>query len=96
MSGMSISTESVSALTENLMRGAETVSDTTSTIFSSVNRGGVDSMEQTVAGAEVASRTSEFFGSGTDFSSTGTDYDTQQAVNNTVMSGNGSIADIVV
>jgi hypothetical protein len=96
MSGMTISTQSISALTENLMRGAESVKDTTSTVLSAVNRGGPDSMEQAVAGAEVASRTSEFFGSGTDLGSTGTDIDTMQAVNNTVMSGKGNVADLIV
>jgi len=96
MSGMSISAESVSALTENLMRGAETVKETTSTVMSAANRIGPDTADQAVAGVEVASRTSEFFGSGTDFSSTGTDPDTAQAVNNTIMSGRGAVADLTV
>jgi hypothetical protein len=96
MSGLSMSADSVSTISfDNQLSAAETVKDTTSTVMSAVNKGGIDSLEQTVAGAEVASRTTEFFGSGTDFSSTGTDIDTQQAVNNTLMSGTGSIADIV-
>ncbi|WP_285904942.1 hypothetical protein [Pseudodesulfovibrio pelocollis] len=93
---MSISTESVSALTENLMRGADTVKETTSTVLSAANRIGPDTGEQAVAGAEVASRTSDFFGSGTDLGSTGTDYDTAQAVNNTIMSGRGAVADLTI
>jgi hypothetical protein len=47
-----------------------------------------------VAGAEVASRTEDFFGAGTDFSSTGTDYDVQQTVHQAVFdTGLGSITD---
>jgi hypothetical protein len=97
MSEMSIATGSLSSAGfEAQLAGADTVKDTSSTVLSAVNTGGIDSQEQAVAGAEVASRTSDFFGSGTDFSSTGTDYDSQQAVSNTLLSGNGSITDIVV
>ncbi len=53
-------------------------------------------MEQTIIGAEVASRTSDYLGSGPDFTSTGTDVDVQQAINSTLMSGTGSIANKIV
>ena len=81
---------------DNQAAGAESVKDTISTVISGVNQEGADSQEQAVAGAEVASRTTEFFGSGADLSSTGTDIDVSQAINSTLMSGQGSIADKVV
>lgn len=97
MSDFSISASTMSSLaSENQAAGAESVKDITSTVVSGVNKEGSDSQEQAVAGAEVASRTTEFFGSGTDLGSTGTDIDISQAINSTLMSGQGAITDKVV
>ena len=40
-------------------------------------------------------RTQDYIGAGTDFSSTGTDVNVQQAVNTTLESGFGSITDVL-
>jgi len=94
MSDISISTDTIQSIAmDNLLSGPESVGEDSSIIASGMNKGGIDSMEQAVAGLEVASRTEEFFGSGTDFSSTGTDVDIQQAVSSTLDTGIGSIAD---
>jgi len=78
---------------DNQASGAESIRDTTSTMASGFNQEGLDSQEQAVAGAEVASRTTEFFGSGSDLSSTGTDIDVAQAISTTLSDGQGSITD---
>lgn len=97
MSDISISTMTQSAMVlENQAAGAESSSDTTSTIISGINQEGIDSQEQAIAGAEVASRTTEFFGSGTDLGSTGTDIDVAQAINTSLLDGGGSITNKVV
>lgn len=93
MSDYSISAMSVSSIAfENQASGAESVPDFTSTLGSGLNEGGADTMEQIVAGSEVASKTTEFYGNGTDLSSTGTDVDIAQAINSTL----GMITDKVV
>ena len=95
MSDISISTDTMSSMAlESQISGAESIN--TNTIMSGANQHGLDSLEQTVAGAEVASRTTEFFGSGTDLSSTGTDIDVAQAINTSLMDGTGSITDKIV
>jgi len=81
---------------DNQLAGPESIKETTSEVASGANQGGLDSMEQAVAGAEVASRTTEFFGNGTDFSSTGTDIDIQQAISASITDGMGTIADKVI
>lgn len=97
MSDLSISTMTQSSMAlENQASGAESVKDTTSTIVSGFNQEGLDSMDQAVAGAEVASKSTEFFGTGTDLGSTGTDYDVAQAISTSLADGNGSITDKVV
>ncbi len=97
MSDISISTMTMQSMAfDNQLSGLESIKDSTSEICSGVNQGGLDTMEQTVAGAEVASRTTEFFGVGTDFSSTGTDLDIQQAISSTMANGMGTIADKVI
>lgn len=101
MSDISISAPSPLAMKfDDLASGVETIKDTTSEMGSGLNRGGLDTMEQAVAGVEVASRTEEFLGAGTDFSSTGTDSDiqmaSQNAVDQTLSEGIGIITDTVV
>ena len=94
MSSLSISTDTIQSIAmDNMLSGPESISEQTSLIASGINERGADSMEQAVAGLEVASRTEEFFGSGTDFSSTGTDVDTKQTVNAMLSTGIGSITD---
>jgi len=94
MSDISISANSMSSMAlDNQASGAESIRDTTSTMASGFNQEGLDSQEQAVAGAEVASRTTEFFGSGSDLSSTGTDIDVAQAISTTLSDGQGSITD---
>jgi len=97
MSDITISNTTLSSMAlDNQLAAPESVKDTTNEIASGMNEGGLDTLEQTVAGAEVASKTSEFFGSGTDFSSTGTDIDVQQAISATIADGMGTIADKIV
>ncbi|WP_319466800.1 hypothetical protein [uncultured Pseudodesulfovibrio sp.] len=93
MSDISMASMSIaSAGINDQLAGMESVKDTVSTVMSGLNENGADAMEQTIIGAEVASRTSDYIGSGPDFTSTGTDVDVQQAINSTLMSGIGSIA----
>lgn len=97
MSDISISNMTIASMAmDNQVSGAETMMSQETTSFSSANDGGLDSMEYAVAGAEVASRTNDFFGNSADLSSTGTDIDVAQAINTTIMDGNGTIADKVV
>ncbi len=98
MSDISISDTTISSMAiENQASGADWLQETaSSTVLSGISPDGPDSQEQAVAGLEVASRTSEFFGSGTDFSSTGTDIDVAQAINTTLLSGQGSITNKIV
>jgi len=97
MSDLSISNMTMSSMAlDSQLSGVESISDSSSTIASGANEGGLDSMEQTVAGAEVASKTTEFFGSGTDLSSTGTDIDVAQAISTSIMDGTGSITDKII
>lgn len=96
-SDLTISTMTLSAMAmDNQASGAESMINTETAVMSGINEGGIDSMEHAVAGGEVASRTTEFFGNSTDLSSTGTDIDVAQAINTTIMDGNGSITDKVV
>jgi hypothetical protein len=80
---------------DNQLLGPESISDYGQEIGSGINpTGGLDNREQTVAGLEVASRTEDYLGAGTDFSSTGTDVDIQQTVHQmAVDTGIGSITD---
>jgi len=97
MSDISISTMTVQSMAlGNQLAGPESIKETTSEVASGANKGGMDSLEQAVAGAEVASRTTEFFGSGTDLGSTGTDLDIQQAISSTITEGMGTITDKIV
>lgn len=97
MSDISISADTMQSMAyENLLAGPESVKDSTSEILSGANQNGMDATEQTVAGAQVASKTTEFFGASADLSSTGTDIDIQHAVSASLANGMGSIADKVV
>jgi len=97
MSDISISISTPQAMSlDNQASGAESIGRYSNEIASGFNQGGADNMEMAVAGAEVASRTSEFFGTGTDFSSTGTDNDIQKAVGAALNEGMGTITDIMV
>ena len=94
MSDISISNDTIQSMgLDSQLPGGESLDNASSEISSGMNEGGGDTLEMTVAGTEVRSRTEEFFGSGTDFSSTGTDVDIQQAVSATLESTIGSIAD---
>jgi hypothetical protein len=97
MSDISISASTPQSMAlDNQLAGPESIKDTTSEIASGLNPNGIDSQERTVAGAEVASKTTEFFGAGPDLGSTGTDIDVQQAISSTLAAGMGSIADKIV
>lgn len=95
MSDISISADTVQTMSmENLFTGADSIRDTGSESASGINPWGSDSREQTVAGMEVASRTQDYLGAGTDFSSTGTDIDIQQTIQAAAaQTGIGTIAD---
>lgn len=94
MSDISISNDTIQAMgLDSQLSGIESLSDTNSEVSSGVNEGGADTMEQAVAGAEIRSKTEEFFGGGTDLSSTGTDVDIQQAVGSILDASVGSITD---
>ena len=56
MSDISISVDTMQSMAfDSQMAGPESIKDTTSEVSSGVNQGtGMDSMEQTIAGAEVA------------------------------------------
>jgi hypothetical protein len=96
MSDISISADTIQSISmDNQLLGPESISDYHDEIGSGVNTvGGMDSREQTVAGTEVASRTEDYLGTGTDFSSTGTDVDIQQTLHQVAAdTGIGSITD---
>ncbi len=94
MSDISMSADTMSSIaTESLASGAEFVSETSNTIASGASDEGSNDMVQAVIGAEVVSPTDDYIGTGTDFSSTGTDVNIQNAIQTTLMSGMGSIAD---
>jgi len=97
MSDISISANSpLSMALENLASGNEVVADKAETAISGRNLDGADSQEQTIAGTEVASRTQDYLASGPDWSSTGSDIEFARAIDTTLDSGIGSIADKVV
>jgi len=97
MSDISVSANSpLSMALENVAANNESVADNASTVMSGHNPEGADSQEQTVAGTEVASRTSEYMGNGPDWTSTGTDEPFLRAVETTLNDGMGSIADKIV
>lgn len=95
MPELSISTDTVQTMAmDSLFSAPESVRDVSNMIGSGENSHAADQREMAVAGAEVASRTEEFFGAGTDFSSTGTDPDIQQAAHQVAAeTGIGSITD---
>lgn len=94
MSDISISNDTVQAIAlDNQLSGTEIMSGKANEIQTGLNSGGMDTIEQAVAGNEVSSRTEEYFGAGTDVSSTGTDVDIQTAVHNVLDAGIGSITD---
>ncbi len=94
MADISISNDTIQSMgLDSQLTGVESIRDTSSEVGSGVNEGGLDTMEQTVAGTEVRSRTEEYFGAGTDFSSTGTDVDVKHAMSSIIDSAMGSIAD---
>lgn len=96
MSDISISMDTVQSISmDNQLLGPESLNDYSDEIGSGINpTGGMDNREQTVAGLEVASRTEDYLGTGTDFSSTGTDYGVQQAIHQAAAeTGLGSITD---
>jgi len=95
MSDFSISAMSMaSKAVDNQMASIEGAGETVSTVMSGSSNQHKES-EQAIIGSEVSSRTQDYIGTGTDFSSTGTDVDIQQTVNTTLESGFGSIADII-
>ena len=97
MSDITISNMTMEAMAfDSQLAGPESIKDTTSEIASGINRDGMDTLEMNVAGAEVASKTTEFFGIGPDLSSTGTDFSTQSVISSTLASGMGTIADKLV
>jgi hypothetical protein len=96
MSDISISADTVQSMSmDNQLRGPESIRDHSDEIGSGINTvGGMDNREQAVAGLEVASRTEDYLGAGTDFSSTGTDVDIQQTLHQVAAdTGIGTIAD---
>ncbi|WP_316900627.1 hypothetical protein [Pseudodesulfovibrio indicus] len=98
MPDISISTDTVQTMSmDSLFSAPDSIKDVSDIIGSGENSHAADQREMAVAGAEVASRTEDFFGAGTDFSSTGTDYDVQQTVHQAVVdTGLGSITDKIV
>lgn len=97
MSDISISTNSpLSMALENVASGNEATAENASTIMSGHNPDGADAQEQIIAGAEVVSKTSEYTGSGPDWSSTGTDIEFAKAIEATLNEGMGNIADKIV
>jgi hypothetical protein len=96
MSDISISADTIQSISmDNQLLGPESINDYGDEIASGVNTsGGRDIHEQTVAGLDVASRTEDYLGTGTDFSSTGTDIDIQQTLHQVAAdTGIGTIAD---
>lgn len=90
ISAMSMASKAV----DNQMASIEGAGETVSTVMSGSSDQNKES-EQTIIGTEVSSRTQDYIGAGTDFSSTGTDVNVQQAVNTTLESGFGSITDVI-
>ena len=81
MSDFSVSVMSMaSKAVDNQMSGYELSNDTIRTDLSGVSNERKES-EQTIVGAEVASRTEDYIGAGTDLSSTGTDVNVRQRNN---------------
>ena len=96
MSDTGISVMSMAAQRmDNQMSGYETSRETMRTDMSGASPSHMES-EQTIVGTEVVSRTDDYFGAGTDFSSTGTDVDIRTTANNILESGYGSITDAMV
>ena len=100
MSNISITVDSMGAMASDAQASSASMASLTakeesSQVMSGENKGGADGLELTVAGGETASKKTEFFGTGTDFSSTGTDIDIAQAINTTLMDGQGTITDKV-
>ncbi|OIQ48928.1 hypothetical protein BerOc1_03683 [Pseudodesulfovibrio hydrargyri] len=96
MSDISISMDTIQSMSmDNQLLGPESLNNYADEIGSGINpTGGMDNREQTVAGLEVASRTDDYLGAGTDFSSTGTDVDIQQTMHQMAAeTGIGSITD---
>ncbi|MEZ7195546.1 hypothetical protein [Pseudodesulfovibrio karagichevae] len=96
MSDISISTDTIQSMSlDSQLLGPESLGNYRDEIGSGVNTvGGPDNREQTVAGLEVTSRTQDYLGAGTDFSSTGTDIDIQQTMHQlAAQTGIGTIAD---
>lgn len=94
MSDISISNNSIQSMgLDSQLSGIESMKGAESEVGSGVSRGGADSLEQAVAGTELRSRTEEYFGNGTDFSSTGTDVDVRHAMSSIIDSAMGSITD---
>ncbi|MGE4422827.1 MAG: hypothetical protein AB7D39_11060 [Pseudodesulfovibrio sp.] len=96
MSDISISTDTIQSMSmDNQLLGPESLGNYSDEIGSGVNTvGGMDNREQTVAGLEVTSRTQDYLGAGTDFSSTGTDIDIQQTMHQlAAQTGIGTITD---
>jgi len=97
MSDISISANTPLAMAmEHSASGNEATADTAGTVLSGHNPEGADSQEQTVAGTEVASRTSDYMGTGPDWSSTGTDNEFAKIIQTTLNDGMGSITDRLV
>ncbi|MBG0789381.1 MAG: hypothetical protein H0S80_02670 [Desulfovibrionaceae bacterium] len=94
MSDISISNDTIQSIgLDSQLSGMESLKGAESETGSGVNEGGMDSMEQAVAGTEVRSRTEEYFGAGPDFNSTGTDGDIRHAMSSIIDSAMGSITD---
>ncbi|MBI9078275.1 MAG: hypothetical protein JEY79_00875 [Pseudodesulfovibrio sp.] len=97
MSDISISTMTIQSMAlDNQMSGPESIKESTTEIASGFIRGGSDSSELAVAGAEIASRTNDYLGTGPDLGSTGTDFDIQQAISSSMTEGIGTIADKII
>ncbi|MEF2229528.1 MAG: hypothetical protein V3571_01230 [Pseudodesulfovibrio sp.] len=96
MSDFGISVMSMAAQgMENQISGFEASRETIRTDMSGSGPQHMAS-EQAIIGTEVVSRTDDYFGAGTDFSSTGTDVDIRTTANNILESGYGSITDTIV
>jgi len=96
MSDFGISVMSMAAQgMENQSSAFESSRETIRTDMSGAAPGHMES-EQAIVGTQVVSRTEDYFGAGTDFSSTGTDVDIRTTANNILESGYGSITDTVV
>lgn len=97
MSDLSISSNSIAAVAMNSQAsGAESISESSHTVASSVENSMPNPMETTVVGTEAVSKTQDYIGAGPDMSSTGTNENIQHAVSSAIMNGTGSIADKIV